>query len=164
MVAWQVSLLASLPSSFLLLLSLSCLPFLLRPSGPHQSSFCSSHMWGVSAYPTRINQPLSVRIFLYVLIPLPSVSLPLSHLLVPYRWELAPFTALPSPWSRLLRVLTVQFYAVLLRLLHGEQSRQSICEDTEGNELALCLVLTYRWDHVVKSAGQAFNKRKGQNV
>lgn len=66
----------------------------------------------------------------------------------------------PPPWSGLLRALTVQFYALLLQLLHGEQSRQSICEDTEGNELALCLVLTYRQDHVVKSVGQAFNKRK----
>lgn len=101
---------------------------------------------------------------MYVLIPLPSfsVSLSLSHLLVPYRRELAPFTVLPSPWSGLLRALTAQFYALLLQLLHGEQSRQIVCEDTEGNELALCLVLTYRRDHVVKSVGQAFNKRKGR--
>lgn len=71
----------------------------------------------------------------------------------------------PPPWSGLLRALTAQFYALLLRLLHGEQPRQSICEDTDGNELALCcLVLTYRPDHVVKSVGRAFNKRKGQNV
>lgn len=70
----------------------------------------------------------------------------------------------PPPWSGLLRALTAQFYALLLLLLHGEQSRQSICEDTDGNELALCLVLTYRPDHVVKSVGQAFNKGKGQNA
>lgn len=70
----------------------------------------------------------------------------------------------PPPWSGLLRALTAQFYALLLQLLHGEQSRQSICEDTDGNELALCLVLTYRRDHVGTSAGQTFNKRKGQNV
>lgn len=35
----------------------------------------------------------------------------------------------PPPWSGLLRALTAQFYALLLQLLHGEQSRQSICED-----------------------------------
>lgn len=70
----------------------------------------------------------------------------------------------PPPWSGLLRALTGQFYALLLQLLHGEHSRQSICEDTDGKELALCLVLTYRVDHVVKSAVQAFNKGKGQNM
>lgn len=76
-------------------------PFLWRPSGPHQGSVCSSHMWGVSAYPTRINQPLNVRIFVYVLIPAPpKPSFSLSHLLVPYRRELVPFTALPSPLER----------------------------------------------------------------
>lgn len=41
---------------------------------------------------------------------------------------------------------------------------KSICEDTDGNELAVCLVLTYRPDHVVRAVGQAFNKGKGQNV
>lgn len=59
----------------------------------------------------------------------------------------------PPPWSGLLRALTAQFYALLLQLLHGEQPRQSICEDTEGNELALCFVLTYRRDHVGKFSG-----------
>lgn len=97
MAPWQAPLLASLPSPPPVSHSLSCPPFLWRPSGPHHGSFCSSHMWGVSAYPARINQPVNVRIFVYVLTPLPSFSLSLSHLLVPYRPELAPFTALPSP-------------------------------------------------------------------
>lgn len=140
-------------------------PFLWRPSGPHQGSVCSSHMWGVSAYPTRINQPLNVRIFVYVLIPAPPNPLsPSLTYLCPIDENWFHSQLFPPPWSGLLRALTAQFYALLLRLLHGEQSRQRICEDTDGNELALCLVLTYRRNHVVKSVGQAFNKRKGQNV
>lgn len=166
MVPWQASLLAPLPSSFLPFLSLSC-PFLWRPSGPHQGSFCSSHMWGVTAYPTRINQPLNVRIFVYVLFPQP-LFLPLAPSLTylcPIDQNCLHSLRFPPPRRGLLRALTAQFYALLLQPLHGEQSRQSICEDTDGNEAALCcLVLTYRRDHVVKSVGQAFNKRKGQNV
>lgn len=94
--------------------------------------------------------------------PYPSFSLSLTYL-CPIDENWLHSQLFPPPWSGLLRALTAQFYALLLRLLHGEPSRQSICEDTEGNELALCLVLTYRRDHV-KFAGQAFNKRKGQNV
>lgn len=45
----------------------------------------------------------------------------------------------PLPWSGLLRALTAQFYALLLQLLRGEESHQSICEDTEGNEPAFVL-------------------------
>lgn len=162
--------LASLPFSFL---PLSCPLFLQRPSGPHQGSLCSSHMWAVSAYPTKIN-PATQCEDLCVCPRLPphplsfslSLSLSPSFLSLTY---LCPIDenwlhsrCFPPPWSGLLRALTAQFYALLLQLLHGEQPRQSICEDTEGNELALCLnTLTYRRDHVV---GQAFNKRKGQNV
>lgn len=79
--------------SFLLVLPLSHPLSLWRPSGPHHGSFCLSHMQGVSAYPARINQPVNVRIFVRVLIPLPSFF-PCS--LVPYTRELAPFTA-PTP-------------------------------------------------------------------
>lgn len=95
--------------------------------------------------------------------PQPSFSLSLSHL-CPIDENWLHSQCFPPPWSGLLRALTGQFYALLLQLLHGEHSRQSICEDTDGNELALCLALTYRVDHVVKSAVQAFNKGKGQNM
>lgn len=74
-----------------------------------------------------------------------SLCLLLSHLLVPYRPELAPFTALPSPLERTSQGPNSAILCLIAPApLHGEQSRQSICEDTEGNELALCLVLTYR--------------------
>lgn len=94
-----------------------------------------------------------MRIFVYVLIPLPSLSL---TYLCPIDENWLHSQCFPPPWSGLLRALTAQFYALLLQLFHGEQSRQSICEDTDGNELALCLALTYRRDHVVKW-GRVFN-------
>lgn len=87
-----------------------------------------------------------------VLIPQPTLSLTHTHsYLCPIDQSWLHSQRFPPPWSGLLRAITVQFYALLLQLLHGEQSRQSICEGTEGNKLALCSVLTYRRDDVVKS-------------
>lgn len=99
-------------------LSLSRPPFSLGdPPDPVQAPFCSSHMWGVSLYPTRMNQPVNARIFVPVPRPPPSplaVSLPC--LLVPYSWKIGSIQRFPPPWSGLLRALTGHFYSLLLRL------------------------------------------------
>lgn len=46
--------------------SLSHPSLLWRPSRPHQGPFCSSPMWRVSAYPSKVNQTLNVRTFVCV--------------------------------------------------------------------------------------------------
>lgn len=150
--------------SFLLVLPLSHPLSLWRPSGPHHGSFCSSHMQGVSACPTRINQPVNVRIFVRVLIPLPSFFLSLTCALYTRIRSIHSANPPPSPG--------VDFSGPEQRncmpYCSGSSMEnglvKSICEDTDGNELALCLVLTYRPDHVVRAVGQASNKGKGQNV
>lgn len=138
--------------------------FLLwRPSGHHRGSFCVSHMRaGVRAYHTRMNlasqcEDLCVR-------PHPPSFLFSLHLLVPYTWELAPFTLLSSPLERGLHgPQTAQFYALFLQL-HSWSKWKFV--KTQREIKWLCpRSLTYRpGDHVVKSVGQLFNKRKGQNV
>lgn len=80
-------------------LSLSRPPFSLGdPPDPVQAPFCSSHMWGVSLYPTRMNQPVNARIFVPVPRPPrpPSPSRSLAYL-CPIAGKLAPFSASRPP-------------------------------------------------------------------
>lgn len=118
MVPGQAPLLASLPSSFLLCLSLSCPPFSSGdPLDPVEAHSVHPTCEGSARTPARINQPVNVRIF--VPVPPSLLSVSLSCLLVPYSWKIGSIqcASLP-PRSGLLRALTGQFYALLLRLLH----------------------------------------------
>lgn len=97
MVPGQAPLLASLPSSFLLRLSLSCPLFSFRdPLDPVEAVHPTCE--GSARTPARINQPVNVRIFVPVLPP-SSPSRSLAYL-CPIAGKLAPFSALPSPLER----------------------------------------------------------------
>lgn len=161
MVPWQASLLASLPSSFLFFPSLSCPPFLWRPSGPHQASFCSSHMWGVSAHPTRINQPVNAWTFVHVLTPPLSFSPSLPRLVVPHRRELAPFTVLPSPLEQTSQGLNS---AILCLIAPAPLWRTASSKYLWRHRRKWTGFVLYKPNHMEESVRQAFNKRKGQNV
>lgn len=142
------------PFFYLLLFMLPSLSIraLRTPSMPIQFT---PHVKG-QCIPTKINQPLNGRIFVCVHTP-PAVFLFPSHLLVPYRWEQAPFTMSPTPLEWTSQGPRSPILCLIALLLDGESTPQNHLWGHRRKLTGFCVKTHWRISKITCWS----NKRKG---